>query len=112
MGEQASYRDCFKGVNFRRTRIVIILNILQQFVGITLLSNSTYFLQLAGLSSKNSLMINQIGIGVNMIANSISWFTVPTIGRRKLILGSVILDFWSWIAMGIAGCFNNSTALW
>jgi SP family general alpha glucoside:H+ symporter-like MFS transporter len=111
-GEPASYRDCFKGVNFRRTKIIVILNVLQQFVGITLLANASYFLQMAGLSSKYSLMINQIGIGVNMLANVVSWFTVPTIGRRRLILISVVLDFFSWTALGIAGCFDNSTALW
>jgi MFS family permease len=52
-----SYIECFKGSNWRRTRIALIANALQQFLGITLVSNATYFLELGGMSPSNSVMV-------------------------------------------------------
>jgi SP family general alpha glucoside:H+ symporter-like MFS transporter len=46
---QSSYLECFKGSNWRRTRIIAYANALQQCLGVTLLSNSAYFLQLGGM---------------------------------------------------------------
>ncbi|KAJ0272770.1 hypothetical protein COL940_010275, partial [Colletotrichum noveboracense] len=94
-----TYRECFQGVNLRRTRIVIFLNILQQFVGMALLQNGAYFLTMAGMSAKYSLMVNLIGVASNMVANMISWYTVPRFGRRTMILISIVLDIFSWAAM-------------
>ncbi|KAF4873913.1 MFS transporter fmqE [Colletotrichum siamense] len=107
-----TYRECFQGVNLRRTRIIIFLNILQQFVGMALLQNGAYFLTMAGMSAKYSLMVNLIGVASNMVANMISWYTVPRFGRRTMILISIVLDIFSWAAMGIAACFNTSAAGW
>ncbi|KAI8241679.1 MFS transporter fmqE [Colletotrichum sp. SAR 10_98] len=92
-----TYRECFQGVNLRRTRIIIFLNILQQFVGMALLQNGAYFLTMAGMSAKYSLMVNLIGVASNMVANMIS---------------CIVLDIFSWAAMGIAACFNTSAAGW
>jgi SP family general alpha glucoside:H+ symporter-like MFS transporter len=110
--ESPTWKECFIGTNFRRTRIIIWLNILQQLVGIALLSNAAYFLQMAGMSATYSLMVNQVGVTANIVACIISWFSVRVYGRRQLILFSVILDAAVWLAMGISGLFNNSTAKW
>lgn len=107
-----TYRECFQGVNLRRTRIIIFLNILQQFVGMALLQNGAYFLTMAGMSAKYSLMVNLIGVASNMVANMISWYTVPRFGRRTMILISIVLDIFSWAALGIAACFSTSAAGW
>uniref|UniRef100_A0A0D2XLX2 Major facilitator superfamily (MFS) profile domain-containing protein n=1 Tax=Fusarium oxysporum (strain Fo5176) TaxID=660025 RepID=A0A0D2XLX2_FUSOF len=64
--EQPSFSECFKGTNLRRTRIVALLNTLQQFMGITLVSNSTYFFIMAGMTPTFSLTLNQIGVGLSM----------------------------------------------
>ncbi|KAF9877076.1 hypothetical protein CkaCkLH20_05342 [Colletotrichum karsti] len=109
---QPTYRECFQGTNLRRTRIIIFLNILQQFVGMALLQNGAYFLTMAGMPAKYSLMVNLIGVASNMVANMISWYTVPRFGRRTMILFSIVLDILSWAAMGIAACFSTSAAQW
>ncbi|KAL3304749.1 maltose permease [Colletotrichum asianum] len=90
-----TYRECFQG-----------------FVGMALLQNGAYFLTMAGMSAKYSLMVNLIGVASNMIANMISWYTVPRFGRRTMILISIVLDIFSCAAMGIAACFNTSAAGW
>ncbi|KAF4976648.1 hypothetical protein FZEAL_6710 [Fusarium zealandicum] len=107
-----TFSECFKGTNLRRTLVIIWLNILQQFVGISLVSNGAYFLIMAGMSAQYSLMVNLIGIASNMVANMISWYTVPRFGRRTMILFSIILDIGAWLAMGVAGCFSTTAAQW
>lgn len=104
--------ECFQGVNFRRTYIMVVLNILHQFVGIELVSNGAYFLLMAGMSTKYSLMVNLIGVASNIVVNMASWYTVPRFGRRTMILFSIVLDFCAWLGMGVAGCFTTSVANW
>ncbi|GKT84481.1 LOW QUALITY PROTEIN: maltose permease [Colletotrichum tofieldiae] len=107
-----TFRECFQGVNFRRTRIIVWLNVLQQFVGMALLTNGAYFLIMAGMSARYSLMVNLIGVASNMVANAISWHTVPRFGRRTMILISIVLDCVAWLSMGIAACFGSAAAQW
>ncbi|KAK3896918.1 hypothetical protein C8A05DRAFT_39535, partial [Staphylotrichum tortipilum] len=63
----SAYAECFRGSNWRRTRIVALLNTLQQFIGVSLVSNSTYFFIMASMSPDMSLTINQIGVGMSMV---------------------------------------------
>ncbi|ETS74962.1 hypothetical protein PFICI_13446 [Pestalotiopsis fici W106-1] len=110
--ENPTYKECFQGTNLRRTRIIIILNLIQQFVGIAIVTNGAYFLTVAGMSSTNALMVNLIGIASSIVANMASWWTVSKFGRRTMTLISIGLDFLAWVSMGIAGCFSSSAAKW
>jgi MFS family permease len=110
--DQTRFIDCFKGPNLRRTRIIIWANLLQQLLGVTLLANLTYFLQLAGMSATDSLLITQIGVVIVLVANVISWYTMTRFGRRIIMLASSIIAGVLWISVGTAGCFQSSTALW
>ena len=58
-----AYAECFGGSNWRHTRTVALLNSPQQFILVSLVSNSTYFFIMAGMSLDMSLTINQIGVG-------------------------------------------------
>lgn len=110
---ETTYTECFKGSNWRRTRIVLWANLIQQFLGVTLVANSSYFLQLGGMSPTNSVMITQISIGLVLPSNIISWFSMTTFGRRSTLLVSTAVVGFLWTAIGIAGCFPSSTtALW
>ena len=111
--ESSNYLDCFKESNWRRTRIIAYANTLQQCLGVTLLANSTYFLELAGMSPNDSLLVQQIGIGFSLLANVISWFSMTRFGRRPILLASTGFVGFFWLMIGIAGCFpNSSKALW
>jgi MFS transporter, SP family, general alpha glucoside:H+ symporter len=57
--ETSSYIECFRGSNWRRTRIIAYANTLQQFLGVTLLSHSAYFLELGGLDPSKTLTVLQ-----------------------------------------------------
>jgi hypothetical protein len=57
----AGLTDCFKGVNIRRTEIVIVAWMIQTLCGFGLVSYAVVFLEQAGLSQTNSFSFN-IGI--------------------------------------------------
>ncbi|KAM0332300.1 hypothetical protein ACHAQA_002576 [Verticillium albo-atrum] len=107
-----TFRECFQGTDLRRTLVIVWLNMIQSFVGMAILANSAYFLIMAGMSPKYSLMVNAIGISAGMVGNMTSWYTVPRFGRRLLILISLGLDNLAWLSMGIAACFATPAAQW
>jgi hypothetical protein len=107
-----SFKECFQGVNLRRTRIVALLNTLQQFMGVSLVANSTYFFIMAGMNPTMSLTLNQIGVGLSMACTVGAWFIIGHVGRRVAILGSFAAAGVIFLGMGIAGFFpQNPTAL-
>lgn len=111
--QETSFFDCFKGSDWRRTRIIFYANILQQCLGVTLLSNSSYFLELGGMSASNALMILEIGTGIGLPANVASWFAMTMLGRRFILMFSTAVVGNLWLSIGIAGCFPHSHfALW
>ncbi|KAH7029631.1 general substrate transporter [Microdochium trichocladiopsis] len=106
------FMELFQGTNFRRTRIVWLLNITQQFTGISLLANATYFLIQAGMNPAQSLEINQIGISLSIPCILLSYYTMQKFSRRFIILTSMITITVRFIGMGITGLFpNDKTAL-
>ncbi|KGO63635.1 Major facilitator superfamily domain, general substrate transporter [Penicillium italicum] len=109
---EISYLDCFRGTDWRRTRIVLYANTMQQCLGVTMLTNASYFLQLGGMAATHSVMISQIGVGVGLVANVISWFAMSLLGRRLILLWSTVLTGLIWVGVGIAGCFPSSVSLW
>ncbi|KAJ4263352.1 hypothetical protein NW762_006170 [Fusarium torreyae] len=108
----ATYSECFKATDLRRTFIVAILNTLQQFMGISLISNSTYFFVMAGMSAKKALTVNQIGVGLSMVGTLVSWLIMTRFGRRMTILSGFATCGVIYLAMAIAGFFpHNPSAL-
>ncbi|KAM0504735.1 hypothetical protein ACHAP8_002121 [Fusarium lateritium] len=103
-----TYRECFRNTDRRRTFLAMLSTSIQQCIGMSLIANAAYFLTMAGMSSRYSLMV--IGISLTMVASVISWYTIPRYGRRRMILISHFLDNAAWLAMGIAGCFSTEAA--
>ncbi|KAJ8609012.1 hypothetical protein MRB53_039371 [Persea americana] len=90
----ASYLDCFRGVDLRRTEIVCMVWAIQTLCGAsTVTGYSTYFYERAGLdvSSAFSLSLGQYALGA--VGTILSWFLMTWFGRRSLY-------FWGQIAMG------------
>lgn len=111
--ETQTYSDCFKGAaNRRRTFIVCFASALPQFFGLQLLASASYFMQMVGMSATNSLIFLILGIGLGLIANGVSLFTLNALGRRILILWTLGVAFILWLALGIAGCFTGVITIW
>lgn len=88
----ASYMDCLKGTDLRRTEIACVVWFTQAFCGSSFMGFSTYFFEQAGLDTSNafSLSLGQYSLGaVGVFA---AWFMMPKVGRRTLyIWGQAVL---------------------
>ncbi|PYH75093.1 MFS general substrate transporter [Aspergillus vadensis CBS 113365] len=99
------YRDCFRGVDRRRTMIVMFANLIPSIFGLPLLSKTKYFLQLIGMKHHRSFLFLQTGIVLRLAANLISMQTLLEFGRVPLIIVSLSVSTLAWMGMGIADCF-------
>ncbi|EPS28963.1 Maltose permease MAL61 [Penicillium oxalicum] len=83
----ASYLDCFKGTDLRRTEIVCMVWAIQNLSGNSFSNYSTYFLEQAGLDSSNAYNFAMGQYGINMVGVFGAWFLMTLgIGRRTLYL--------------------------
>ena len=110
--DRATYRDCFRDTNLRRTLIVMFVNTLPQLFGLSLLGDASYFIQVVGMGAHNALLFLQLGIGLGLLSNLISMYVVTRIGRRPLGMISLTVNIALWLGMGVAGCFDGVVTIW
>lgn len=106
----ASFLECFRGNNWRRTRIILYCNGLNNMVGIPIVSNGPYFMVQAGLSPSKVSMMIEIGIAFGIVSSIYTWFFMTRVGRRKIIFTSLTVAAAFLLMMGIAGCFPRDRA--
>lgn len=83
----ASYLDCFRGVDRRRTEIVCMVWAIQNLSGNSFSGYSTYFLEAAGLDPATSYDFALGQYSINMVGVFGAWFLMTLgIGRRSLYL--------------------------
>lgn len=111
---EASFRDCFKGTNWRRTRIVLYANGLSQMTGATFINNSPYFMVLAGLSATNTAMMVEVGIAMSIFSSILTLWAMARVGRRPIVLSGIGLASVLFFIMGIAASVpkQSSASLW
>ena len=109
-GSEAKSSDCFKGSDLRRTRIVALVNTLQQLIGVSLIANSTYFFIMAGISPTKALEINQISLGLSIFVTLLGWAVLAKVGRRVAIMAGFVAAAVLFLTMGIAGLVPKTTA--
>ena len=109
---QATYVDCFKGTNSRRTWIIVLAGLLPQIFGITLLAKASYFAQVVGMEANLSLLILVVGILCGFLANVASIWVLSKLGRRLLTLVSLAVATVIWGTMGISGIWSGQATVW
>ena len=83
----ASYLDCFRGTDLRRTEIVCMCWAIQNLSGNSFSGYTTYFLEQAGVSENNSYNFALGQYGINMVGVFGAWFLMACgVGRRTLYL--------------------------
>lgn len=83
----ASYWDCFKGTDRRRTEIVCMVWAIQNLSGNSFSNYSTYFLEQAGLDASKAYAFAMGQYGINMVGVFGAWFLMTVgLGRRTLYL--------------------------
>jgi len=90
MDEGFTYWDCFKGVNLRRTEIACMVWMIQNICGNSLMGNSSYFYEQAGLPVSKSfdLSIGQYALGA--VGTLLSWFLMARVGRRTIYVYGLV----------------------
>ncbi|KAK9780169.1 putative MFS hexose transporter [Seiridium cardinale] len=109
----ATYLECFRTTNLRRTLISVAPKCSQAFSGIAFASSyATYYMQLAGYSTADSFKLQIIQQVVSLIGSVMSWYFVDHIGRRKLMLyGMLSLTAILIACGGCATATGNTSAI-
>lgn len=107
-----SYRNCFKGVNARRTRIACITWMVQNLTGCALVGYSTYFYEKAGLDTSYAFTFSIIQYVLGIVGTMISWFLSSKVGRFKIIFWGMLSQMIILFITGGLGCSDSKTASW
>jgi SP family general alpha glucoside:H+ symporter-like MFS transporter len=73
VSEGATYFDCFRGTDRRRTEIVMMVFAMQQLSGQNLVGQAIQFLQSAGLSTDLSFTLNMVINAMFIIGTFVCW---------------------------------------
>ncbi|KAK1986833.1 general substrate transporter [Colletotrichum cereale] len=105
---EITYLECFRGVNLRRTMIVVMTNLTHQLCGSALMLYSAKLYQKAGMSSSKSYSFTLIQYAIGIVCIFISWPLMKCIGCRTIWLwglgGAVIL----MAGVGVLGFFHDT----
>ena len=102
-----SYWDLFKGVDLRRTEIVVATWSVQNLCGNSFMGYSTYFYEQAGLATANAFDLSMAQYGLGAIGTILSWFLMSRVGRRTMYFyGLLTLD----VLLLIIGCLGTASA--
>lgn len=100
----ASYMDCFRGTDRRRTEIVCMVWAIQNLSGNTFSNYSTYFFKQAGLDPSKAYAFAMGQYGINMAGVFGAWFLMTIgLGRRTLYLYGLCGLCVMLIVMGFLG---------
>ncbi|KEZ45748.1 hypothetical protein SAPIO_CDS1546 [Scedosporium apiospermum] len=100
----ASYLDCFKGTDLRRTEVVCMVWAMQNLSGNAFSNYSTYFLEQAGLPTNKAYSFALGQYAINMAGVFGAWFLMTLgIGRRTLYLYGLSLLCTMLFILGFLG---------
>ncbi|KAI1504748.1 general substrate transporter [Biscogniauxia marginata] len=108
--KSSSWMDCFRGSNGRRTLIICMVYIAQQFIGVNFVAGYlTYYFKLAGV--QNALGIAQAAFAIQIFGNICSWPLIDRLGRRPMIVGGMITMTAGLLLIGGIGTLNTPASL-
>jgi len=103
----ATFLDCFRGTNLRRTEINCMAWAIQILDGNPLLSYAVVFLEKAGFSEVVAFDINISLSACFIIGGLVCWLLLSRFGRRTIYLTGLTGMLSSLLVMGILGCFSG-----
>ncbi|KAI1174551.1 general alpha-glucoside permease [Nemania sp. FL0916] len=107
--EGTSYRDCFKGVNLRRTEIVCMTWLAQTLSGTALGGLATFFYEQAGISDSDSFKLNWGKDAINFVGTVTSWFVLQKVGRKTLMFSGMSAIFVFLLIIGFLGIPSHTS---
>lgn len=110
--EGVTYMDCFRGIDLRRTEIVVGIWTVQTLGGQNLMGYFSYFMKQAGMDARNSFSLSMANSALGMIGTAGSWFLMHKIGRRKIHFGGLCCQFLLLIIVGCLSFAGTKASLW
>ncbi|KAJ9613732.1 uncharacterized protein PV06_01133 [Exophiala oligosperma] len=108
--ESASFIECFKGTNLRRTEINCVVWAAQILCGNAILGYSVVFLEAAGFSELQAFDVNISLSACYIIGGIICWLMFPHFGRATIYMGGMVFMFFCLIAIGGLGWSKSKDA--
>ncbi len=115
LSRHATYLDCFRGTNLRRTATCAIAYSGQFFCGINIASGyCTYFFELAGVTTNQAFDLSLGLFGLGVVGNILSWPVMTYWGRRTGYICTAILATLFMYLIGFLGIApaSNSGAMY
>lgn len=93
--KEASWLDCFKGSDLRRTLLATLIYAIQPLSGNYLITGyCVYFFELAGLNPNDAFNFGVGVLAVGWVGSVLSWLLIARLGRRQIYnWGLVLLTF-------------------
>lgn len=110
----ATYTECFKGTNLRRTEIATLTWVVQQMCGPVLQTYATYFYLQAGLATDQAFSLTLGMYALAFVGTCLSWPLINSFGRRTIYLAGLWGIFVSLLIVGFIGIApsTNVSASW
>lgn len=105
--ENASFADCFRGTNLRRTEINCVVWAAQILCGNAILGYSVVFLEAAGFTEVQAFDLNISLSACYIIGGLVCWLLMPRVGRATLYMTGMTFMFFCLVAIGGLG-FDGS----
>ncbi|KAH7408995.1 sugar porter family MFS transporter [Cadophora sp. MPI-SDFR-AT-0126] len=114
MSTGTSYWDCFRGVDFRRTRIACLAWEVQCLCGSVLQGYSPTVYKACGLSEEWAFNMSMIQYAIGIVGTFLSWWFMNLSGRRNLYLYGCMALFVLLISIGSTAFASseNKPAQW
>lgn len=108
----ATYADCFKGVNLRRTEIVCVAFCGQILSGSTFSYSPTYFFITAGMDDTKGFDLGLGATAMAFVGVILSWWLITWFGRRTIYVAGMACLTVILMLIGILNVSAGQNALW
>ncbi|KAK8042538.1 hypothetical protein PG994_013021 [Apiospora phragmitis] len=107
-----TFRDCFKGVDLRRTEIVVGIWLVQTLSGQNLMGYFAYFMTQAGMDPSNSFSLSMGQYALGMVGTAGSWFLMARMGRRRIHFSGLCAQFILLAIVGSLAFSGTQASVW
>jgi len=106
----ASFLECFKGTNLRRTEINMAVWAIQILCGNAILGFAVTFLRQAGFSEENAFNVNIALSCCYLIGGVCCWFLLARYGRATIYMGGLVAMFICLVIIGALGAVQTKVS--
>ncbi|KAK7906294.1 hypothetical protein LTR67_001020 [Exophiala xenobiotica] len=108
----ASYWDCFRGIDLRRTEVACIAYGIQALIGSPLQGYTTYFFVQAGLPTTDAFKLNIGNNALSVVGTMLAWPLLSYVGRRTIFMYGLLCMTILYFIIGFVSLSNSGGAAW